>query len=85
MLFWQLFSSYMYVEKAAETTFIQKICMKNVDEIDGSFEGRGPQSVYVNYFCPLNSNLNSIGRRKSQNPFPNNFMKISFFEYNMIK
>jgi len=24
MLFWQLFSSYMYVEKAAETTFIQK-------------------------------------------------------------
>jgi len=33
-LFWQLFSSYMYVEKAAETTFVQKICMKNVDEID---------------------------------------------------
>ncbi len=26
MLFWQLFSSYMYIEKAAKTTFIQKIC-----------------------------------------------------------
>ncbi len=25
-LFWQLFCSYMYVEKAAETTFVQKIC-----------------------------------------------------------
>jgi len=26
-LFWQLFSSYMYVEKAAEMMFVQKICM----------------------------------------------------------
>ncbi len=25
-LFWQLFSSYMYVEKAARTTLVQKIC-----------------------------------------------------------
>jgi len=33
-LFRQLFSSYMYVEKAAETTFIRKICKLNVDEID---------------------------------------------------
>jgi len=34
-LFWQLFSSYMYVVKAAaEMTFIQKIPMLNVDEID---------------------------------------------------
>jgi len=32
--FWQLFSSYMYVEKAAETMFVQKNCMFNVDEID---------------------------------------------------
>ncbi len=34
MLFWQLFSSYMYIEKAAEMTFIRKIRMLNVDEID---------------------------------------------------
>ncbi len=27
-------SSYMYVVKAAETTFVQKICTFNVDEID---------------------------------------------------
>jgi len=33
-LFQQLFSSYMYVEKAAKTTFIRKICTENVDEID---------------------------------------------------
>jgi len=26
MLFWRFFSSYMYVEKAAKMTFIQKIC-----------------------------------------------------------
>jgi hypothetical protein len=30
--FRQLFSSYMYV---AETTFVRKICMFNIDEIDG--------------------------------------------------
>jgi hypothetical protein len=35
MLFWQLFSSYVYVDKAAETTFVQNICTYNVDEIDG--------------------------------------------------
>jgi len=34
MLFWQLFSSYMHVEKAAETTFVLKKCAKNVGEID---------------------------------------------------
>jgi len=34
MLFWQLFSSYMYVVKAAKTTFVQKIRAFNVDEID---------------------------------------------------
>jgi len=28
--------SYMYVVKAAETTFIQKICTLNIDEIDTS-------------------------------------------------
>jgi len=28
------FSSYMYVEKAAETTFVRKISTENVDEID---------------------------------------------------
>jgi hypothetical protein len=33
-LFRQLFSSYMYVEKAAEMTFVQKICTQNVVEID---------------------------------------------------
>ena len=32
--FWKLFSSYMYVEKAAEMTFVQKICVNNIDEID---------------------------------------------------
>jgi len=30
----QLFSSYMYVEKAAKTMFVQRICTFNVDEID---------------------------------------------------
>ncbi len=34
MSFWQLFSSYMYVVKAAETTFVQKIHTFNVDKID---------------------------------------------------
>jgi len=33
-LFWQLFSCYMYIEKAAKTTFVQKINTSNVDEID---------------------------------------------------
>ncbi len=33
-LFWQLFSSYMYVVKAAKTTFIQKTRAYKVDEID---------------------------------------------------
>jgi len=33
-MFGQLFSSYMYVEKAAEMMFVQKIGMKNVDEND---------------------------------------------------
>ncbi len=33
-LFWQLFSSYMYVVKAAKTMFVQKIWTFNVDEID---------------------------------------------------
>ncbi len=33
-LFQQLFSSYMYVVKAAKKTFVQKICTFNVDEID---------------------------------------------------
>jgi len=32
--FWQFFSSYMYVVKAAKTMFVRKICMFNVDEID---------------------------------------------------
>jgi len=27
MLFWQLFASYMYIEKAAEATFVQTICL----------------------------------------------------------
>jgi len=27
MLFWQLFSCYMYIEKAAKMTFVRKICM----------------------------------------------------------
>jgi len=33
-LFQQLFSSYVYIVKAARTTFVQKICTFNVDEID---------------------------------------------------
>ncbi len=32
--FWQLFCSYMYVVKAAKTTFVRKNRMFNVDEID---------------------------------------------------
>ncbi len=38
MLFWQLFSSYMNVEKAAKTTFIQKMYKQNVNEIDYSYQ-----------------------------------------------
>jgi len=30
----QLFSSYMYIENAAETMFVRKICVHNIDEID---------------------------------------------------
>jgi len=33
--FRQLFSSYMYVVKAAETTYVQKIRTLNIDEMDG--------------------------------------------------
>jgi len=33
-LFRQLFSSYMYIEKAATTTFVWKIHANNIDEID---------------------------------------------------
>ncbi len=33
-MFWQLLSSYMYVAKAAKTTFVRKICTFNIDEID---------------------------------------------------
>ncbi len=32
--FGSFFSSYMYMEKAAKMTFVQKIIMYNVDEID---------------------------------------------------
>jgi len=32
--FGSFFSSYVYIENAAETTFVQKICTYNVDEID---------------------------------------------------
>jgi hypothetical protein len=34
ILFWQLFSSYMYVVIVAKTTFVPKICTFNFDEID---------------------------------------------------
>jgi len=34
MLFQQLFSSYMYVEKAAKMMFVRKIRANDVDEID---------------------------------------------------
>jgi len=34
MSFQQLFSIYVYVVKAAETTFVQKIRTFNIDEID---------------------------------------------------
>jgi len=37
MSFRQLFSSYMYVVKAAETTYVRKICTFNIDEIDTLF------------------------------------------------
>jgi len=33
MLFQQLFSSYMYIEKSAGTKFVQKIARKHVGEI----------------------------------------------------
>jgi hypothetical protein len=33
-LFRQLFSSYMYVVKAAKTMFVRKMCAYNVDEIE---------------------------------------------------
>jgi len=35
-LFWQLFSSYMYIVKDAEMTFVQKFWTFNIDEIDTS-------------------------------------------------
>jgi len=33
-IIWAAFSSYMYVVKAAKTTFVQKSCTFNIDEID---------------------------------------------------
>ncbi len=47
-LCWQLFSCYMYIERAAETTFVQKICKYNIDEIDTRAPGPG---VYFTNFC----------------------------------
>jgi hypothetical protein len=47
--FWQLFSSYMYVVKAAKTMFVRKICMFNIDEIDtwAQFHQRSTYSFYA--------------------------------------
>jgi len=42
----QLFSSYMYVVKAAKTTFVRKICTFNVDEID-TIRGTPISLLYV--------------------------------------
>jgi len=44
MLFWQLFSSYLYIVKAAETMFIWKISTFNIDEVDA----RSPFFNHVN-------------------------------------
>ncbi len=39
------FSSYIYVVKAAEKTFVQKICTFNIDEID--YSGQFHQYTYA--------------------------------------
>ncbi len=58
MLFWQLFArtrnvhvTYMYVEKAAETTFVQKTCAFNVDEIDTCMMKKDLSEVNPAKFC----------------------------------
>jgi len=37
----------MYVKKAAEKTFVQKICMFNVDEIDGCQDRAHEQQIII--------------------------------------
>jgi len=41
------FSSYMYLVKAAETTFVRKICLFNVDEIDTKSKRRTIDALKV--------------------------------------
>jgi len=53
------FSSYMYIVKAAETTFVQKICMFNIDEIDGRARGQ--------FFQPLRTKLKYASLFHQQN------------------
>ncbi len=44
------FSSYMYVKKAAETAFVQKIRTYNVDEIDGRHYNQEGDTLFVSFF-----------------------------------
>jgi len=48
-LFQQLFSTYMYVVKAAETTFVQKIFTFNVDKFDTWKKKAFPKKVRLSF------------------------------------
>jgi len=48
----------MYVKKAAEKTFVQKMCMFNVDEIDGRCQFH--QHMHSAFLCKQDENLFSV-------------------------
>ncbi len=65
MLLWQLFSSYMYLVKAAEMMFVWKIYTFNVDEIDTWWFEIFPASFTKNvFFCLLSFLRSGEGERK---------------------
>ncbi len=55
--FWQLFSIYMYIVKAAKTTFVQKIGAYNVDEMDGRQYFRHVLKTFIQYRFTFESKL----------------------------
>jgi len=56
----------MYVEKAAKTTFVQKICTKNVDEIDhcSQFHQHFKSSFCTKKILPKKSQSQAVTREK---------------------
>ncbi len=63
------FSSYMYIEKAAKTTFVQKMRAKNVDDFDtkclGMLVSLNVKAHFVCQYIRFANNNNGPRRRKN--------------------